>query len=167
MVAARTALLVALIALLPGSLAVLADSHEHDMGQHEHDMGQMDQMDQMDHSGHRGPNIHNSSVDGHSLAYHLIDLREKMKDMENMPEMQATHHMMVYVVGPDGAPMAEAKVGYLVIGPDGNQQRLMAMGMQDGFGADVDFGAAGTYTVRTKAVAGGTTLLDEFAYDAQ
>jgi len=58
-------------------------------------------------------------------------------------------------------------VGYLVIGPDGNRQQLMAMGMQDGFGADVDFRAAGTYTVRTKAVAGDTTLLDEFAYEVQ
>lgn len=158
----RHALLVALIALLPGSFTVLADSHEH-----EHDMHQMEQMDQMDHSGHRGANIHNSSVDGHSLAYHLIDLREKMKDMENMPEMQATHHMMVYVVSPEGAPVAEAKVGYLVIGPDGNRQRLMAMGMQDGFGADVDFRTAGTYTVRTKAVAGDTTLLDKFTYEVE
>jgi hypothetical protein len=31
----------------------------------------------------------------------------------------------------------------------------------------VDFRAAGAYTVRTKAVAGGTTLLDEFTYEAQ
>lgn len=157
-VAIKMALTVLLITL-PGSLGVLADSHEHDMGQ-------MDQMDQMDHSGHRGANIQNSTVDGHGLAYHLIDLREKMKDMENMPEMKATHHMMVYVVSPDGAPVAEAKVGFLVIGPDGQQQRLMAMGMQDGFGADVDFKAAGAYTVRTKAVAGDTTLLDEFTYEA-
>ena len=163
MVVAINTLLIALLVTLPGSLTVLADSHEHDMGQ----MEQMDQMGEMDHSGHRGPNIHNSSVDGHGLAYHLIDLREKMKDMENMPEMKATHHMMVYVVSPDGAPLAEAKVGYLVIGPDGNTQRHMAMGMKDGFGADVDFGAAGSYTVRTKAVAGDTTLLDEFVYEVQ
>ena len=157
MVFTLNALLIALLIMLPGTSVVLADSHEHDMGQ----------MDQMDHSGHRGPNIHNSSVDGHSLAYHLIDLREKMKDMENMPEMQATHHMMVYVVSPDGAPLAEAKVGFLVVGPDGDRQRLMAMGMKDGFGADVDFSAAGTYTVRAKAVAGDTTLMDEFSYEVQ
>jgi len=152
-------LLIALLVMLPGSLTVLADSHEHDMD--------MSQMEEMDHSGHRGPNIHNSKVDGHSLAYHLIDLREKMKDMENMPEMQATHHMMVYVVSPDGMPIAEAKVGYLVISPSGDEQRLMAMGMSDGFGADVDFKASGAYTVRTKAVAGSTTLLDEFTYEVQ
>ena len=119
----------------------------------------------MDHSGHRGANLHNSSVDGYSLSYHLIDLREKMKDMENMPEMKATHHMMVYVVGPDGTPLAQAKVGYLVVGPDGQQQKLMAMGMSDGFGADVDFGAPGAYTVKTKAVANGTTLLDQFTHE--
>ena len=159
MVVAINTLLMALLVVLPVSLTVRADSHEHDM-----DTGQMEKMD---HSGHRGPNIHNSSVDGHGLAYHLIDLREKMKDMENMPEMQASHHMMVYVVSPDGKPVADAKVGYLVIGPDGKTQRHMAMGMMDGFGADVNFAASGTYTVRTKAVAGSTTLLDEFTYEVQ
>ena len=121
----------------------------------------------MDHSGHRGPNVHNATVDGHHLAYHLIDMRDKMKDMENMPEMKATHHMMVYVTGPDGAVLAQAKVGYLVVGPDGTKQRLMAMAMSDGFGADVDFGAPGAYTVRTKAVAGDTTLMDEFTYEVK
>lgn len=148
--------LAALLVTLTGSFPVLADSHQHDM-------------DQMDHSGHRGPNIHNSSVDGYGLAYHLIDMREKMKDMdmENMPAMKATHHMMVYVTAPDGAVLGQAKVGYLVVGPDGNKQKLMAMGMKDGFGADVDFKAPGAYTVRTKAVANGTTLLDEFTYEVK
>ena len=73
MYVAINTLLIALLVMLPGSLTVLADSHEHDMD--------MSQMEEMDHSGHRGPNIHNSKVDGHGLAYHLIDLREKMKDM--------------------------------------------------------------------------------------
>ena len=41
------------------------------------------------------------------------------------------------------------------------------MGMSDGFGADVDFKAPGAYIVRTKAVAGSTTLLDEFTYEVQ
>lgn len=149
--------LAALLVTLTGGFQVSADSHQHDM----------DQMDQMDHSAHRGPNIHTSMVDGHHLAYHLIDMREKMKDMENMPEMKATHHMMVYVVNPDGTPLAQAKVGYLVVGPDGQQQRLMAMGMSDGFGADVDFGAPGAYTVKTKAVANGTTLRDEFTFEVE
>ena len=154
MYAIFTAMLIALVSLSLGSIPAQAGYHQHDM-------------DQMDHSAHRGPNIHNAMVDGHHLAYHLIDMREKMQDMENMPEMQATHHMMVYVTGPDGAVLAEAKVGYLVVGPDGNQQKLMAMGMSDGFGADVDFGAPGAYTVKTKAVANGTTLRDEFTYEVE
>ena len=149
--------LAALLVTLMGGVPVLADSHQHDM----------DQMDQMDHSGHRGPNVHNAMVDGHHLAYHLIDMRDKMKDMENMPEMKATHHMMVYVTAPDGAVLAQAKVGYLVVSPDGAKQKLMAMAMSDGFGADVDFGAPGAYTVRTKAVAGDTTLMDEFTYEVK
>ena len=154
MYAMLTTLLIAFVSITLAGLPAHAGYHEHDM-------------EQMDHSAHRGPNIHNSSVDGYSLAYHLIDMREKMKDMENMPEMAATHHMMVYVTGPDGAVVGQAKVGYLVVGPDGNQQKLMAMGMSDGFGADVDFKAPGAYTVRTKAVTGDTTLLDEFTYEVQ
>ena len=146
--------LAALLVTLTGGFPALADNHEHDMGQ-------------MDHSGHRGPNIHNAMVDGHHLAYHLIDMREKMQDMENMPEMQATHHLMVYVAGPDGAVLNQAKVGFLVEGPDGNTQKLMAMGMSDGFGADVDFRTPGAYTVKTKAVANGTTLRDAFTYDVK
>jgi hypothetical protein len=153
MYAAFSTMFVVLLVMLPGSFTALADQH--------HDM------EQMDHAGHRGPNIHNSSVDGYGLAYHLINLRDKMKDMENMPEMQATHHMMVYIVSPDGTPLARAKVGYLVEGPDGSKQKLMAMGMQDGFGADVDFQAPGAYTVKTKAVANGTTLLDAFTYEVR
>jgi hypothetical protein len=149
-----TLTLITLLVTFAGGFPVLADNHERDM-------------DQMDHSGHRGPNIHNSTVDGYSLTYHLIDMQEKMKDMENMPEMQATHHMMVYVTGPDGAVLGQAKVGYLVVGPDGNKQKLMAMGMKDGFGADVDFKAPGAYTVKTKAVANGATLLDQFTYEVK
>ena len=154
MYAIFTTMLIALVSLSLGSVPAQAGYHQQDM-------------EQMDHSGHRGPNIHNSSVDGYSLDYHLIDMREKMKDMENMPEMKATHHVMVYVTGPDGAVLAEAKVGFLVEGPDGQQQKLMAMGMSDGFGADVDFGAPGAYTVKTKAVANGTTLRDEFTYQVE
>jgi len=55
--------------------------------------------------------------------------------------------------------------GPVTHGPAGQQQKLMAMGMSDGFGADADFGAPGAYTVKTKAVAGGSTLLDQFTYD--
>ena len=153
MYAIFTTMLIALVSLSLGG--VLASAGQH------HDM------EQVDHSGHRGLNIHNSNVTSFSLAYHLIDMREKMKDMENMPETQATHHMMVYVTGPDGAVLGQAKVGYLVVGPDGNKQKLMAMGMKDGFGADVDFKAPGAYTVRTKVVFNGSTLLDEFTYVVQ
>ena len=154
MYAIFTTMLIALVSLSLGSVPAQAGYHQQDM-------------EQMDHSGHRGPNIHNASVDGYSLDYHLIDMREKMKDMEHMPEMKATHHVMVYVTGPDGAVLAEAKVGYLVVGPNGQQQKLMAMGMSDGFGADVDFGAPGAYTVKTKAVANGATLRDEFTYEVE
>ena len=46
---------------------------------------------------------------------------------------------MVYVMDPDGHAVEEAKLGYLVEGPDGAKQKLMTMGMQGAYGANVNF----------------------------
>ena len=72
----------------------------------------------VDHSAHVGEKVHTSTVVGYNLAYHLLDLPNKEE-----------HHLMTYVVDPQGKPVTDAKVGYLVIGPDGNKQKVMAMGM--------------------------------------
>jgi hypothetical protein len=41
------------------------------------------------------------------------------------------------------------------------------MGMHDSYGADVSFKEKGTYKIKTKAVIGGKTLLDEFSYEVK
>jgi len=124
----------------------------------------------MDKGGKIGKEIHMSTVDGHHLAYHLIDMKEKMagaggKIMEghDMDQMES-HHLMLYVVGPDGKKVTEGKVGYKVEGPDGRVQKAMAMGMNGAFGADIDFKVKGTYTIKTKVVADGKKLIDTFSY---
>ena len=58
-----------------------------------------------------------------------------MQDMEGANDPNETHHLMVYVMDPDGQAVQEAKLGYLVEGPDGTKQKLMAMGMQGAYGA--------------------------------
>lgn len=125
---------------------------------------------EMDHEGHMGQEIHESTVEGYGFAYHLMDNRaamEKMKDMKghDMSQMKS-HHLMLYVVGPDGAKIEDAKVGYKVEGPAG-EQKTMAMAMKGGYGADVELGAKGTYEIKTKAVVGGKSLVDEFKYDVK
>jgi hypothetical protein len=149
------------------SAAAFAQSHDHGKaGQMEMDhSGQAGTA--MDHSGHMGELIHESSVDGYTFAYHLIDMKEKMKDMKNMPEMKATHHLMLYVSGPDGKAIEEAKVGYMIEGPGDAKQKLMCMGMSGGFGADVDLGAKGVYTVKSKVAAGEKNLMDTFTYEVK
>jgi hypothetical protein len=123
-----------------------------------------------DHSGHIGIKIHESTVEGYGFAYHLIDIRkgtEEMKDMKGSNEANMTHHLMVYVLDPDGRPVEGAKLGYLVEGPDGAKQKLMAMGMQGAFGANANFKTKGTYTVKTKFLVGNKKLLDKFSYEVK
>ena len=152
-----------------GSMDHGEDHSGHDRGKHSgHDMGE-GKMDHgaMGHGDHMGEMIHRSTVDGHEFMYHLIDMREKMKGMENMPEMKKTHHLMVYVKDSSGNQMAEAKAGYLIENPDGSDQRAMTMPMSGGHGADVVLEAPGTYTVKTKVMAGDETLMDSFEYEVK
>ena len=45
-----------------------------------------------------GTLIHESTVEGYHLAYHLIDMQQHTAGMKDMP---MTHHLMVFVQGPD------------------------------------------------------------------
>jgi len=123
-----------------------------------------------DHSGHVGVNIHESVIEGYRFAYHLIDIKERpdtMKEMKGKKEADTTHHLMVYVMDPDGHAVEAGKLGYLVEGPDGTKQKLMTMGMQGAYGANVNFKTKGTYTVKTKFLIGDKKLLDSFSYEVK
>jgi hypothetical protein len=124
----------------------------------------------IDHSGHVGEMVHESAIDGYRFAYHLIDIQknpEEMKDMPKHGEVDETHHLMVYVMDPNGQPVQQAKLGYLVEGPNGAKQKLMAMGMQGAFGANVDFRIKGSYIIKTKIVTGDKKLFDRFRYEVK
>ena len=133
--------------------AALADDKDMKM---DHTKSADDHGKTMDHSQHMGEKIHESKVEGYQFAYHLLNMEDR-----------ATHHMMVYILAPDGGKVEDAKVGYLVNGPDGSKQKLMAMGMQGAYGADLDFKQKGTYTVKMKAVTGDQKFLDEFTYEVK
>jgi len=124
----------------------------------------------IDHTGHIGAVVYESTIEGYSFAYHLIDIRkdaDKMKDMEGANDANETHHLMVYVMDPDGQAVQEAKLGYLVEGPDGAKQKLMAMGMQGAYGANVNFNKKGVYTIKAKCLAGDKKLFDRFSYEVK
>ncbi len=136
-----------------------------DMSHKGHDHGKMEskgethQMEhQLEHSGRMGKMIHEAKVEGYKFMYHLIDVSEHMK------EMKKTHHLMVYISSPDNHTVNNAKVGYLITGPDGSKQKTMAMGMSGGFGADINLQAKGTYTIATKAKMNERQLIDKFKY---
>jgi hypothetical protein len=74
---------------------------------------------------------------------------------------------MVYIQNPEGSNISQAKVGFLIIGPDKSKQKLMAMGMKGAFGADVDLRKKGHYTIKTKAVTDEKMLIDKFVYESE
>jgi len=113
-----------------------------------------DKKNQIDHSGHVGEKIHESRVQGYRIAYHLLDL----------PGREA-HHLMAYIIDLNGQPVTKAKIGYLVVGPKGAKQKVMAMGMKDAFGGDVNFTARGKYIIKMKALIGDKKVLDRFTYE--
>ena len=119
-------------------------------------------------SGHgdhaSGKKIHQSHVDGYMFEYRLIDMKEKMKGMKNMPEMKETHHLMLHVKDKNGKMVDKAKVGYLIEGPEKSVEKKMAMAMNKGFGADVTFQHGKHYKVKAKVVAGETKLMDTFDF---
>ena len=139
-----------------GAPAFAAGSHDHESA--------------IDHSGHVGDMIHESDIEGYRFAYHLIDIRKRpdaMEDMKGSKEADQTHHLMVYVLDPDGRAVESAKLGYLVEGPDGAKQKLMTMGMQGAYGANVNFKNKGTYTIKAKFLSEDKKLFDRFIYEVK
>lgn len=108
----------------------------------------------MDHSTHTGKKIHESHVQDFRLAYHLLELPGN-----------SFHHLMVYIVDGQGNSVTEGKVGYLIEGPDGSKQKVMAESMETAFGGNVNFEISGKYIIRTKAVFDDVKLLDEFSFN--
>jgi len=135
------------------NLTAMADDKDMKM---DHTKSAGDHGKTMDHSQHMGEKIHESKVEDYQLAYHLLNMEDR-----------ATHHMMVYILTPDGGKVEDAKVGYLVEGPGGTKQKMMAMGMKGAYGADLDFKQKGTYTVKMKAVTPDKKFMDEFTYEVE
>ena len=118
-------------------------------------------------SAMKGAEIRSTKVEGYQVKYQLIDMADMMKNMGASgmdPAKMKSHHLMVYFTGPDGKAASQGKVGYQVTGPDKNEQKTMGMAMNSGFGADVDLKAKGAYKIKTKAVFGDKTVVDEFTY---
>jgi len=118
-----------------------------------------------------GQKIREAKAEGYQFEYYLIDMKQMMggkTEMKghDMAEMKS-HHLMVYLKDADGKYVQGAKVGFWLTGPDGKDQKTMAMSMGEGFGADIDLKAKGAYKIKTKAVVGDKTLVDEFTYNVK
>ncbi len=157
------------IAILTAALTIFFSSQLYASSSHDaHSSHTMDHSGSMDagHGDHAsGMKIHESHRDGYVFEYRLIDMKEKMKNMKNMPEMKDTHHLMVFVKDAHGAAVKTAKVGYFIEEKgSGTVQKKMAMAMNNGFGADVTLEPGNHYQIKTKVMAGSKKLMDEFKY---
>lgn len=110
----------------------------------------------LDHSLHTGKKIHEAYIQGYQLAYHLLDLPNN-----------SFQHLMVYIADKNGKIVASGKVGFLIKGPDGNGQKVMAMAMKKSFGGNVNFQIKGTYKIKTKVVLEDKKLLYKFSYEVK
>ena len=110
----------------------------------------------LDHSLHAGQKIHEAYVQGYQLAYHLLDLPNN-----------SFQHLMVYIADKKGNPVMSGKVGFLIKGPDGSEQKVMAMAMKKSFGGNVNFQIKGTYKIITKMVLEDNRLFDKFSYEVK
>jgi hypothetical protein len=114
--------------------------------------------------------IRHAMVDGYMFMYYLLSWEERDKIMKGMtgPGMdttgKATNDLMLYITGPDGKDVVDAKVGYHVVGPDKAEQKTLTMAMWGAYGADLNLRGKGDYTVKTKAVVGKKTLVEDFTY---
>lgn len=103
--------------------------------------------------------IHEGKKDGYAFAFDIMPMKGE----------GITHHLMLFVKEPAGKALTGAKVGFDVGSPGKGQkaQRVMAMGMGDGYGANLDFSAKGKYTIKAKVVGGGKDLLYSFDYEVK
>ena len=124
----------------------------------------------------QGVVIRESKVQGFSFVYRLYSWDERnvmMKGMEGMvmPGMdssgKSTNHLMVFIKDAAGKELSDGKVGFVLSGPDKAEQKTLTMGMSGGYGADVALKAPGTYTIRTKAVFGDRSVVEDFSYTAK
>ncbi len=117
---------------------------------------------QMDHAAMKGKLIRETRINGYTLSYHLIDMKALMPDNANMA---GTCHLMLTIRDPKGGVVEKTLVGYLIKGPDGKAQKMMAMSMGKGYGANIQMKTPGTYKITAKALIEGKPMIDRFTYE--
>ena len=109
---------------------------------------------------HVGNQIRRSSVEGYQFSYHLIRLGE---GTEAKPGA-ATHHLMLFIMAPNGAMVTDAEVTVRIDDEAGREQKETARQMTSGFGVDLLLRKEGVYKFRAAVVDKGVSLTDAFEF---
>lgn len=134
-----------------------------------------------------GVKIREVSGAGYKFEYFLLALNTS--GTGEALNSDATHHLMIYITGPDGKPIEDATVSFEVTGRGAAQQLTLTryargsrrnsssarvltwtpkgVPMEGGYGADLRLTPKGPYSIRTTASFGDRMLSDEFTQMVQ
>lgn len=143
------ALIAALIVAVSASTAFSANEHDHGSMKMEHGTQMAE----------KGNAAHEETVDGVTVTFMIVSMKEQMKGMEMPKGMKETHHLMVeFKDAATGKSITDGRVRVKVQGPGKTVQMkdLTGMGGMKGmgghFGADFDLSQKGKYGVMTKFI---------------
>lgn len=110
-----------------------------------------------------GNKVHASNIDGNEFIYTMIDMDKKAKKAGMNHNMKGMYHLMVYVKKGENF-IDNAKAGFVVKSPDGKLQKVMAMKMGKGYGADIKMEQKGEYKIKAKIANDKGSIKDSFKY---
>jgi len=90
-------------------------------------------------------------------AIYLSDSRKALADAKARGakvDMSLSHHVMVMLLAPEGAPVLEGKGTVVVTGPGVKGKTINLVSMQGHFGADLPLAKPGTYTLKISIQSG-------------
>ena len=150
---------------------------EHEQAETMHNMKDMYPADSkvMDRPG---KHIHQVTINGYTLMYHMMNLSERNEMVEMMKSSSdiginrspdVTNHLMVYIMDSE-RKIVPGTVLFHLTNPDGKDSRTMTMGMYGGYGGDIILEQKGMHTIRTRIIietAKTIRLDDEFTYEVK
>ncbi len=125
-----------------------------------------------------GKHIHQTTIKGYTLMYHIMNLLERNEMMEMMKSSSdlginrspdVTNHLMVYIMDSE-RKIVPGTVLFHLINPEGKVSRTMTVGMYGGYGGDVILKQTGLHTIRTRIIletADNIKLEDEFTFEVK
>ncbi len=109
-----------------------------------------------------------STLSGFSLAYMMVKKAER-KPFARLAayggeQEDAASGLLLFIKGPNGDLISNARVTYTLVDAHGAEQRLEAVFTGGGYATDVELTTPGAYLIKAEVDASGKQLVDRFLY---